>query len=254
MLRAACCSFITSRVVWGCSGFTAHAADRAVDRLLRAARWDRNICEQQRGPNSQMLVLRVCYSELLITVQGILPPQLLSQQADVSQRVPADGRYLFFRAFFFAPPNLTSLGACGFSALGLTLSLVFCCVYTSPHHLFHHQQLLSEVSWLLWAGGAVQEPAPSFVPSLEEEQKNLSDSSIGSWGRDFTGEGTGQLAPLSADADVFCQAPGLCLSRLISVIAAISLEVSQISYCLQERAWVEPLLLLPPPAVCSSRN
>lgn len=25
-----------------------------------------------------MLVLRVCYSELLITVQGILPPQLLS--------------------------------------------------------------------------------------------------------------------------------------------------------------------------------
>lgn len=202
-----------------------------------------------------MLVLQVCYSELLITVQGILPPQLLSQQADASQSVPADFRYLFCRAFSFVSPSLTSLGACSFSALGLVLSLVLCCVYMCHHHLCHHPLLLAEVSWLLRAGGAAQEPAPSCVPSVPwGGEKNPSESPIGSRGRDFTAEGAGQLAPLSADADVLCQAPVLCLSRLISVIAAISLEVSQISYCLQERALVEPLLLLPPPAVCSSRN
>lgn len=80
-----------------------------------------------------MLVLGACYSELLISLSGILPPRFLSRHADISQRAPADRRCLFFHPFVFASstsPKLfhfTAVATCGTSTLGWGLSLVLCC-------------------------------------------------------------------------------------------------------------------------------
>lgn len=125
MLRAVCCPFIVSRVVWSHSGITAHAALGAEDSGMGLS--------ESSNPINQMLALSVCYLELLIILPGILPPQLPSQHADASQRAPADCRYLFCHAFVFALPTLTEdfpLHLCGSLCLQLRTSPALCFAYT----------------------------------------------------------------------------------------------------------------------------
>lgn len=87
-----------------------------------------------------MLVLGACYSELLISLSGVLPPRFLSPRADVSQRAPAGRRCLFFHPFVFASStslklfHFTAVATGGTSAFGRGLSLLLChaCASSSP--------------------------------------------------------------------------------------------------------------------------